>query len=105
MGFERSTRPSPRERTFAELFPWRNVRRALMLIALIVAIVVAKRSMAPLLGRATELWGLPYQAPLQSPPQPRGYGVHLGPTLAPPSTAPGAPPSGPDPTPHLPDPR
>ena len=33
MGFERPTRPSPRERTFAELFPWRNMRRALMLVA------------------------------------------------------------------------
>jgi hypothetical protein len=90
MGFERPTRPSPRERTFAELFPWRNIRRALMLVALIVAIVIIKRSMSPLLGRASQLWGLGSPPPAQPRdprgvpvPRPPGFGLHLGPTLAP----------------------
>jgi hypothetical protein len=89
MGFERPTRPSPRERTFAELFPWRNLRRALMLVALIVAIVFIKRSIAPLLGRASQLWGLGPPPPARTTDRPgteaprSGFGVHLGPTLAP----------------------
>ena len=96
MGFERPTRPSPRERTFAELFPWRNIRRALMLVALIVAILIVKRSMSPLLGRASQLWGLGSPPPPehrggQVPPP--GFGVHLGPTLAPSPTAPSSHPA------------
>src|SRR4051812_43000280 len=101
MGFERPTRPSPRERTFAELFPWRNIRRALMLVALIVAIVVIKRSMAPLLGRASQLWGLGSPAP-RAPTgeravggvRPAPFGAHLGPTLAPRPTTPSSQPAG-----------
>ena len=100
MGLERTPGVSPRERTsrarertFAQLFPWRNMRRVIMLLALIVAIIVIKRSMGPLLGRATQLCGL------GSPPSPppaadattstaagpgSSFRVHLGPTLAPP---------------------
>lgn len=95
MGFERPTRSSPRERTFAELFPWRNIRRALMLVALIVAIVLIKRSMSPLLGRASQLWGPVAPAPAQPRdqrglqlPRPPGFRVHLGPTLAPSASTP-----------------
>lgn len=97
MGFERPTRP--RERTYVELFPWRNMRRVLMLVALIVAIVVIKRSMAPLLGRASQLWGLgppTARAPNVDRPvagaRPPAFGVHLGPTLAPGTTTPSPPP-------------
>jgi hypothetical protein len=101
MGFERPNRPSPRERTFAELFPWRNMRRALMLVALIIAIVVIKRSMSPLLGRASQLWGLgsaPPPARAVDRPgargAPPGFGAHLGPTLAPRPMTPSPQPAG-----------
>ena len=89
MPFDRQ-RPVPRERTFAELFPWRNMRRALMLVLLIVAIVAIKRSTSGFLGRVGALWGNPAAAPsasghppagterLQGPPR-----VRLGPGLAP----------------------
>jgi hypothetical protein len=67
------------------------MRRVIMLLALIVAIIVIKRSMGPLLGRASQLWGLgsPPSAPAPAG-TPTGVGpapsfrVHLGPTLAPP---------------------
>ena len=102
MGIEKTPGASPRERTtrsrertFAQLFPWRNMRRVIMLLALIVAIIVIKRSMGPLLGRASQLWGLgaPPSPPAPASPQadtPTGVGpsssfrVHLGPALAPP---------------------
>jgi len=109
MGLERTPGASPRERTirsrertfrtFAQLFPWRNMRRVIMLLALIVAIIVIKRSMGPLLGRASQLWGLgsPPSAPAPAA-TPTGVGpdasfrVHLGPTLArPPQPAPRPP--------------
>lgn len=91
MPFDRQ-RPVPRERTFAELFPWRNMRRALMLVLLIVAIVAIKRSTSGFLGRVGALWGNPSAAPgasgdsrssaetgrLQGAPR-----VRLGPGLAP----------------------
>lgn len=54
---ERPLRPAPRERTFAQLFPWRNVRKAMMLVLLIVAIVVIKRSTGGFFARLTELVG------------------------------------------------
>jgi hypothetical protein len=82
-------KPPPRERTFAELFPWRNIRRALMLVLLIVAIVVIKRSTGPLLLRVGEMWGPASRSPpsLSGPSAPRGDGVvrqiRLGPGLAP----------------------
>jgi hypothetical protein len=104
MGIERFPRPSPpRERTFAKLFPWRSVRRAVMLVLLIVAIVAVKRSMGALLGRANQLLGLPPPPATTSPPAqpPRSsFGVHLAPTLARPSPSPrtpSPPPSGSDP--------
>lgn len=79
MSLEGQERPVPRERTFAELFPWRSLRRAFMLVVLIVGIVIIKRSMARLLGTATQLWGP--SAP-ETKPQPRhGFGVHLSPSL------------------------
>ncbi|MES1172279.1 MAG: hypothetical protein ABUL77_03490 [Bacteroidota bacterium] len=59
---ERFQRPPPRERTFAELFPWRNIRRAVMLVLLIVAIVVIKRSTGGMLTRVGEMWGTPRSA-------------------------------------------
>jgi hypothetical protein len=101
MGFEQPTRRSPRERTFGELFPWRNMRRALMLVALIVAIVVIKRSMSPLLGRASQLWGLGSPPPPAravdrpgAPVPPPAFGAHLGPSLSPRPTPPSPPPAG-----------
>lgn len=48
-------RGAPRERSFAELFPWRNLGRALLLVVVILAIVAIKRSAAPLLARMGEL--------------------------------------------------
>lgn len=100
MVFERQQRQPPRERTFAEVFPWRNIRRAVMLVLLIVAIVMIKRSTAPLLTRVTEMWGPPpTSSPRSAPPgAPGGPGqregqrelrVRLGPGLTPtPPTAP-----------------
>jgi hypothetical protein len=79
----------PRERTFTELFPWRNLRRALMLVLLIVAILVIKRSTGGFLGRMGDLWGTTSAAapgaPAPTPPGPAGDGVRvrLGPGLAP----------------------
>jgi len=100
MGLERTPGVSPRERTtrsrertFAQLFPWRNMRRVIMLVALIVGIIMIKRSMGPLLGRASQLWGpaSPAPAPADTPtgvgPGPT-FRVHLGPTLAPPREPP-----------------
>ena len=60
-------RTPPRERTFGQLFPWRNIRRAVMLVLLIVAIVVIKRSAQPMLERVGQMWGTPAQtsAPVQ----------------------------------------
>ena len=88
MPLERHKLP-PRERTFAELFPWRNIRRALMLVLLIVAIVVIKRSTSSLLARVGEMWGPSSSPPPSSagPYPPRGAGVdrqiRLGPGLTP----------------------
>ena len=79
MGSEGHDRPARRERTFAELFPWRNLRRAFMLLLLIIAIVFIKRSMGRLLGTATQLWGNP---PPRAEPR-RDFGVHLSPMRAP----------------------
>jgi len=83
---DRPPRPPPRERTFAQLFPWRNIRRAVMLILLIVAIVMIKRSTGPLLSRVGEMWGPPPSGP-RSSSRPRapgdGYEIRLGPGLAP----------------------
>ena len=70
-------RPAPRERTFAEVFPWRNLRRAFMLVVLIVGILIIKRSMARLLGTATQMWG----APATKTEPRRDFGVHLSPTF------------------------
>lgn len=91
MPSERHQRPPPRERTFAELFPWRNIRRALMLVLLILAIVMMKRSAGPLLARMGEMWGSPISTPAGVPGLapagvPGGDSVHrvrLGPGLAP----------------------
>jgi hypothetical protein len=47
----------PRERTFAQVFPWRNVRRAVMLLALIVVIVGMKRTAGRFLAGVTEWFG------------------------------------------------
>lgn len=81
MPSERHLRPPPRERTFAELFPWRNIRRALMLVLLIVAIVMIKRSAGPWLARMGDMWGSSMPASV-----PGGDSVHqirLGPGLTP----------------------
>ena len=48
-----------------------------MLVVLIVGIVIIKRSMARLLGTATQMWGAPAS---QTEPR-RDFGVHLSPTL------------------------
>ena len=69
------------------------MRRVIMLLALILGIIVIKRSMGPLLRKASQLWGLGPGASSAPPAHeaggatgPAGFGVHLGPTLAPPST-------------------
>lgn len=92
MDLERPPRPAPRERTFAQLFPWRSIRRAAMLVLLIVAIVVIKRRMGAFLQQAGRLWG-PLTAPPAAAPRPAAAGgpaptttVHLGPTLVSPPT-------------------
>jgi hypothetical protein len=92
-------RPPPRERTFGELFPWRNMRRAVMLVLLIVAILTIKRSTGGFLTRVGALWGTPGAASARAPVpgqsgagqdarrpfSPGGVGVRvrLGPGLAP----------------------
>jgi hypothetical protein len=62
-------RGEPRERSFAQLFPWRNLARALLLVVVILAIVAIKKSAAPLISRVGELVGAP--APPPSPPRAR----------------------------------
>jgi hypothetical protein len=96
MDLERPPRSAPRERTFARVFPWRSVRRALMLLALIVAIVVIKRRMGDFLQQAGRLWSpLTETPPSRRPPAPGGAvpptTVHLGPALAPRPAAPNTP--------------
>lgn len=59
MALERLPRSPPQEKSFGQLFPWRNIRRALMLVLLIVAIVVIKRSAQPMLERVGQMWGSP----------------------------------------------
>lgn len=74
-------RPPPRERTFAEVFPWRNIRRAAMLVLLIVAIVVIKRSTGGFLNRVGSLWATPVRR--VAPDNETAPRVRLGPGLAP----------------------
>jgi len=77
----------PPERTFAELFPWRNVTRALMLVGLILAIVVVKRSAGGFLQRVTNLVAPPSPSAALAPaprlPVAGGATIRLGPGLAP----------------------
>ena len=94
MDLERPPRSAPRERTFAQLFPWRSVRRALMLVVLIVAIVVIKHRMGAFLQQAGRLWSPLTEPPATSPRPAIPSGavppttVHLGPALAPQPAAP-----------------
>ncbi|HEY4186528.1 MAG TPA: hypothetical protein VGP07_15735 [Polyangia bacterium] len=88
MDLERHPRPAPRERTFAQLFPWRSIRRALMLVVLIVAIVIIKRRMGAFLEHAGQLWGPVSPAPAAASHPAGTATVHLGPSLAPPTTPP-----------------
>jgi len=60
---ERLHRSPPQEKSFGQVFPWRNIRRAMMLVLLIVAIVVIKRSAQPMLERVGQMWGSPVRAP------------------------------------------
>jgi hypothetical protein len=90
-------RPPPAERTFAQLFPWRNVARAMLLVVIILAIVAIQRSTGSLFSRVGELLGPPTPTPTPTPtsspeaprpaaPQPpgqQGPRVRLGPGLAP----------------------
>jgi len=93
---ERPLRSAPRERTFAQLFPWRSVRRALMLVVLIVAIIVIKMRMGAFLQQAGRLWSPLTETPSsgRTAPPPGGpvppTTVHLGPALAPQPAAPNA---------------
>ena len=86
---ERHTRPAPRERTFAEVFPWRNIRRALMLVLLILAIVMIKRSAGPWLARMGEMWGQPATRSTSTPASSSGavHKIRLGPAFDPPIPA------------------
>lgn len=96
MDLERPPQLAPRERTFAQVFPWRSVRRALMLLVLIIGIVVIKRRMGSFLQQAGRLWSPLTETPASSqrPPAPSGAvpptTVHLGPMLAPQPAAPHA---------------
>jgi hypothetical protein len=63
MALERLPRSPPQEKSFGQLFPWRNIRRALMLVLLIVAIFVIKRSAQPMLERVGQMWGPPARRP------------------------------------------
>jgi hypothetical protein len=96
MDLERPPRSAPRERTFAQLFPWRSVRRALMLVVLIVAIVIIKQRMGAFLQQAGRLWSPLTEQPAPRPRSPDPSGapppttVHLGPALAPQPAAPNA---------------
>ena len=63
MAPERLHRPPPQEKSFGQVFPWRNIRRAMMLVLLIVAIVVIKRSAQPTLERVGQMWGSPGRSP------------------------------------------
>lgn len=91
----RDLRPPPRERTFAEVFPWRSIRRALLLVLLIVAIVAIKRSAEPMLARVGQMWGTPVSSP---PPRTPERTIHLGPGLAPRFPGPGPVPPSPPPS-------
>lgn len=62
MALERLQRSAPQEKSFGQLFPWRNIRRAMMLVLLIVGIVVIKRSAQPMLERVGQMWGTPGRA-------------------------------------------
>lgn len=87
MAFERLPRAAPAEKTFGQLFPWRNIRRAMMLVLLIVGIVVIKRSAQPMLERAGQMWGSP--RPAAAPVQIRAV---VRPAPLPPTPAASAPP-------------
>ena len=63
MALERLQRSPPQEKSFGQLFPWRNIRRAMMLVFLIVAIVIIKGSAQPMLERVGQMWGSPARAP------------------------------------------
>jgi len=93
-------RPPPGERTFAQLFPWRNVARAMVLVVIIFAIVAIQRSTGSLFSRVGELLGPPGPTPTTpartptssdevprpaapQPPGQQGLRVRLGPGLAP----------------------
>ncbi len=93
MPSERHKLPPPRERTFAELFPWRNIRLAVMLVLLILAIVVLKRSAGSLLVRAGDLWGPPGSSSPSSPSVPRPAAVNAAAAI-PPTGAPVGTPRG-----------
>jgi|SRR5450432_290528 len=89
MSLERPRLP-PRERTFLELFPWRNILRAAMLLLLILAIVAMKRSTGPLLARLGQMWGSPgpsnaspTRGPFETASDPPVRRIRLGPGLSP----------------------
>jgi hypothetical protein len=85
-------RDPSRERTFAQLFPWRNVARAVMLLVVILGIIAIKRSTGSMLTRIGDLWG--GGAPATPVPAHRAtraeFRTHLGPGL----TADGPAPAG-----------
>ena len=80
-------REPPPERSFLQVFPWRNIRRALMLVLVIFAIVAIKRSTGSLLSRIGDLWG-PARGTASAPTPTDGIRIKLGPGLAPPNPAP-----------------
>jgi len=52
MPTERQLQEALRERSFRELFPWKNLRKALFLLMVIVGVVILKRQIDPLLKLA-----------------------------------------------------
>jgi len=86
MDVERPPRSVPRERTFAQLFPWRSVRRAVLLVVLIAGIVVIKRRMGDFLQQAGKLWSPLTETPARRPSESSAApvtSVHLGAGLSP----------------------
>lgn len=63
MPTERQLQEVLRERSFREVFPWRNVTKAVVLLLAIAGIVVLKRKMDPLIKMTGDALSLPRPSP------------------------------------------
>jgi len=59
MPTERQLQEVLRERSFREVFPWRNVTKAVLLLVAIAGIVVLKRKIDPLIKMTGDALSLP----------------------------------------------